>query len=224
MHLCPALQRPTLLPQAQARKTRRRIGLPLVAFSSSVHRHWHPHIFTNHFLLLRFQDGASTSNNNIAAMANTDSTGSGSNGLSNNPLATASSGLGAIGSMDDIQPNGPMGLSASDLSRLISDPSLTAFLYGRMPSLFNQLEMAHLQHRQRAEQEQRLLAAAEANKPKHSTSAAPPRSPSPVMSEEDAFRLCLARIEPGKPCQPDCQIYPHEHYHCRSDGCVLTFK
>jgi hypothetical protein len=120
-----------------------------------------------------------------------------------------------------------MSLSTSDLSRLISDPSLTAFLYGRMPSLLNQLEMAHLQHRQRAEQEQRLLASAAEAKQlqlKNSMASAHARSPSPVMSEEDAFRLCLAKIDSGKLCQPDCQIYPHEHYHCRSDGCALSFK
>lgn len=148
---------------------------------------------------------------------NTDSTGS-----SNQSTAPA-----LPAGQEDGQQRGPMAFSSSDLSRLISDPSLTAFLYGRMPSLLNQLEMAHLQHRHRAEQEQRLLAAAAEARDlqfKHSASSASARSPSPVMSEEDAFRLCLARIEAGKPCQPDCQIYPLEHYHCRSDGCVLSFK
>jgi hypothetical protein len=181
------------------------------------------------------EDGAqASSQSNLAAIiANTDSTGSNnSNSLNNNLLTTFSSlNSGAAGGLpwsDDIQPS-PMSLSTSDLSRLMSDPSLTAFLYGRMPSLLNQLEMAHLQHRQRAEQEQRLLLAAsvaEANQLelKNSASASHARSPSPVMSEEDAFRLCLAKIDSGKPCQPDCQIYPHEHYHCRSDGCALSFK
>lgn len=167
------------------------------------------------------EDGASTSNNNMAI--NTDSTGSG-NSTFNQSTAPA---LPTLTGPEEAQ-RGPIGFSSSDLSRLISDPSLTAFLYGRMPSLLNQLEMAHLQHRQRAEQEQRLLAAAAAeakhHQSKHSASIASARSPSPVMSEEDAFRLCLARIEAGKPCQPDCQIYPLEHYHCRSDGCVLSFK
>jgi hypothetical protein len=173
------------------------------------------------------EDGASTSNNNLAAINNTDSTGSNSPNI--NPLTTFSplnSGLAGLplGGPDEAQQRSPMGLSAGDLSRLISDPSLAAFLYGRMPSLLNQLEMAHLQHRQRAELEQRLLAsAAEAQQLKNSL-AASARSPSPVMSEEDAFRLCLAKIDSGKPCQPDCQIYPHEHYHCRSDGCALSFK
>lgn len=180
------------------------------------------------------EDGASTSNNNIAAIANTDSTGSNSNSLNNSLLTTFSSlnaPLGLAGQpmsgTDDAQKS-PMSLSTSDLSRLMSDPSLTAFLYGRMPSLLNQLEMAHLQHRQRAEQEQRLLASAAEAKQlqlKNSLMAGShARSPSPVMSEEDAFRLCLAKIDSGKPCQPDCQIYPHEHYHCRSDGCALSFK
>ena len=88
------------------------------------------------------------------------------------------------GTADDAQRN-PMSLSTSDLSRLISDPSLTAFLYGRMPSLLNQLEMAHLQHRQRAEQEQRLLASAAEAKQlqlKNSMASAHARSPSPVMT------------------------------------------
>lgn len=162
-------------------------------------------------------------------LANTDSTGSG-NSHFNNPASTPS-GL-TLGSEDGQR--APIGLSPSDLSRLISDPSLTAFLYGRMPSLLNQLEMAHLQHRQRAEQERRILASASAAAAsvdsrhypaKHyASTSTPARSPSPVMSEEDAFRLCLARIEAGKTCQPDCQIYPLEHYHCRSDGCVLSFK
>ena len=198
MHLRPTLQRTTLLAQTEARASRRRIGLPFVFLFAFFN---FPRLTSNFPI-----DGASTSN--IAA--NTDSTGSGSNVPTSLPVIT-----------DDVQQS-PMSLSTSDLSRLISDPSLTAFLYGRMPSLFNQLEMAHLQHRQRAEQEQRLLAEAAKHKP--TVAPLPPRSPSPVMSEEDAFRLCLARIEAGKPCQPDCQIYPHEHYHCRSDGCVLTFK
>lgn len=173
----------------------------------------------------------------MAAIANTDSTGSNSNSFNTNPLTVFPSSLNASPGLAGLTPGvpvtddqrSPMGLSTSDLSRLISDPSLAAFLYGRMPSLLNQLEMAHLQHRQRAEQEQRLLAAnaeAKLNELKNSMSTAggSGRSPSPVMSEEDAFRLCLAKVETGKPCQPDCQIYPHEHYHCRSDGCSLSFK
>ncbi|KZS09994.1 Transcription factor castor-like protein [Daphnia magna] len=179
---------------------------------------------------LAYQDGAA--GGNMAAIANTDSTGSNSNPLTAFPSTSASPALpglppGTAGT--DEAHRGPMGLSTSDLSRLISDPSVAAFLYGRMPSLLNQLEMAHLQHRQRADQEQRMLAAAAEAKLHQlrnsmSTAAGPGRSPSPVMTEDDAFRLCLAKIETGKPCQPDCPVYPNEHYHCRSDGCSLSFK
>ncbi|XP_057380685.2 zinc finger protein castor homolog 1-like isoform X2 [Daphnia carinata] len=169
---------------------------------------------------------------NMAAIANTDSTGSNSNPLTTFPSTSASPalpGLPAGPAGTDEAHRGPLGLSTSDLSRLISDPSVAAFLYGRMPSLLNQLEMAHLQHRQRADQEQRMLAAAAEAKLHQlrnsmSIGGRPDRSPSPVMTEDDAFRLCLAKVETGKPCQPDCQIYPNEHYHCRSDGCSLSFK
>lgn len=44
------------------------------------------------------------------------------------------------------------------------------------------------------------------------------------MSEEDAFRLCMAKIEAGKTCTKTCDLFPGEHYHCRSDHCVLAFK
>jgi len=82
------------------------------------------------------------------------------------------------------------------------DPSL-AFLYSRIPaSVLSQLEAAH----------------------NASSAASGRRSPSPVMSEEDAFRLCMAKVESGQSCQPGCEAHPEEHYHCRSDGCQQTFK
>lgn len=162
-------------------------------------------------------------------MSNTDSMESGSHISNANQPTASSSSTGSLPFNVEEMQRGSVGLSPSDLSRLMSDPSLTAFLYGRMPSLLNQLEMAHLQHRQRVDQEQRLRSEERINQHRHqigqhSSALAGGRSPSPVMTEDDAFRLCLARIESGKPCQPNCQMYPMEHYHCRSDGCVLSFK
>lgn len=127
------------------------------------------------------------------------------------------------------QPHGLLnGLAVSDLSRLMTDPSLAALLYGRVPSMLNQLEAAHLQHQQQQqiELQQRVNAAAfQLQQQQQQQQARLQQSPSPVMSEEDAFRLYLARVEAGKNCQqPGCQICPAEHYHCRSDGCNLSFK
>ena len=94
----------------------------------------------------------------------------------------------------------------------LGDPSSSlAFLYGRMPSAM--IELARQQANSGS-------SSAGAPRPPGSD----PRSPSPVMSEEDAFRLCMAKVDAGKSCQPACDIHPAEHYHCRSDGCSLSFK
>jgi hypothetical protein len=39
------------------------------------------------------------------------------------------------------------------------------------------------------------------------------RSPSPMMTEEDAFRLFMAKIDSGKSCLPGCEIHPCDYYH-----------
>ena len=97
-------------------------------------------------------------------------------------------------------------LSSEMQQQILSDPAL-AFLYSRMnPAVMNQLEAAH-----------QLRAGGQ-------SAGNDLRSPSPVMTEEDAFRLFMAKIDSGKSCLPGCEIHPSDHYHCRSDGCTLAFK
>lgn len=160
--------------------------------------------------------------NSVAPIGSTDSNSS----SSFNAQPPSQPGSNAPGEIQQPQqhPN-PLSLAASsDFSRLLSDPSLAALLYGRIPSVLSQLEAAHRhqqQQQQEAEKEQRAKVAS-LQMERQSRLL---RSPSPVMSEEDAFRLYLARVEAGKHCRhPGCQIHPLEHYHCRSDGCNLAFK
>ena len=110
-----------------------------------------------------------------------------------------------------------------ELPRLMNNPSLAAFFYGRMPSSLSQLEEAQLEHRQQMNMRQSANNLSEEFQRRQDIQIV--RTPSPVMSEEDAFRLCMARIESGKPCDPGCGLHPMEHFHCRSDGCILlAFK
>jgi hypothetical protein len=97
-------------------------------------------------------------------------------------------------------------LSSEMQQQIPSDPSLT-FLYSRMnPAVMSQLEAEH-QLRVGGPSAGTVL-----------------RSPSPVMTEEDAFRWFMAKIDSGKSCLPGCEIHPSDHYHCRSDGYTLAFK
>lgn len=108
-------------------------------------------------------------------------------------------------------------MNADDCQALVNlslaDPAALAFLYGRMPpSVMSQLEAA-------AAHQRRLAGAS-------SSSTGMMRSPSPVMTEEDAFRLCMAKIDAGTGCpnNPQCELRNQDHYHCRSDACVVAFK
>lgn len=107
-----------------------------------------------------------------------------------------------------------MNLSVSDLPRAMAmnDPAFAA-LYSRMPSMMSQLEAAHS-----------ATSSATSTGDQAGGQSDAPASPSPVMSEEDAFKLCMAKVDGGKPCFPGCEISSSEHYHCRSDGCSLAFK
>ena len=172
----------------------------------------------NHFFLLN-TDGSSANPTSITTASN-DSNSSGSF----NPSTSHHSQSAVLNaSAESVDPT-LFGFAATELPRLMSNPSLAAFLYGRMPSSLSQLEVAQLEHRQQtinlSRQNANIAAAAERRQEMQIT-----RSPSPVMSEEDAFRLCMARVESGKPCEPNCRIHPLEHFHCRSDGCDrLSFR
>lgn len=135
-------------------------------------------------------------------LADSSSGGIGSGLGFNLPFGAGSLGLhSSIGADHPLVVNEMQQRFLSNLSASGADPSL-AFLYSRIPaSVISQLEAAH-----------------------HASAASGRRSPSPVMSEEDAFRLCMAKVESGKSCQPGCDAHPEEHYHCRSDGCHQTFK
>jgi len=171
---------------------------------------------------LNHAEGANAINHTSAS----HDSNSNSSSSSSNPASSMPSGTEDPGTHQKPPSHGLMGFAASDLSRLMSDPSLAALLYGRMPSMLSQLEAATLQHqRQQQIEMQERVNAASLQLQHHQQQARMLRSPSPVMSEEDAFRLCLARVEAGKVChEPNCQSHPHEHYHCRSDGCNLSFK
>lgn len=188
-----------------------------------LHYHWLAFYFIEKFCLnLNHAEGANAINHTSAS----HDSNSNSSSSSSNPASSMPSGTEDPGTHQKPPSHGLMGFAASDLSRLMSDPSLAALLYGRMPSMLSQLEAATLQHqRQQQIEMQERVNAASLQLQHHQQQARMLRSPSPVMSEEDAFRLCLARVEAGKVChEPNCQSHPHEHYHCRSDGCNLSFK
>jgi len=144
-----------------------------------------------------------------------------------NPSSEGSASAGGGGDRENPPPSqGLFGFPALELPRLMNNPSLAAFFYGRMPSSLNcQLEEAQLEHRQRQQINMRQSANNASEQSQRRQDIQMVRTPSPVMSEEDAFRLCIARFESGKPCEPGCDLHPMEHFHCRSDGCIsLSFK